>query len=80
MLLFTNDVKMLQQTFPFETNCLKGSITVGKLCGQIERANKKVKKTRKTKGHLMILTHEKLLTNTLDMDECVRIFAKGNRR
>ena len=32
------------------------------------------------KRNLVILAHEKSITNTIDMDEFVRIFAKGNRR
>lgn len=32
------------------------------------------------KRNLVILAHEKSITNTLDMDEFVRMFAKGNRR
>ncbi|KAM3616774.1 uncharacterized protein V6R79_023187 [Siganus canaliculatus] len=32
------------------------------------------------KRNLVILAHEKSITNKLDMDEFVRVFAKGNRR
>ncbi len=32
------------------------------------------------KRNLVILAHEKAITNTLDMDEFVQVFAKGNRR
>ena len=34
----------------------------------------------KRKMNLVILAHEKSITNNLDMDEFVRVFAKGNRR
>ena len=34
----------------------------------------------KRKIHLVILAHEKSITSNLDMDEFVRVFAKGNRR
>ena len=30
--------------------------------------------------NLMILAHETSITNTIDMDEFIRFFAKGNRR
>lgn len=32
------------------------------------------------KRNLVILAHEKSITNNLDMDEFVRVFAQGNRR
>ena len=32
------------------------------------------------KRNLMILAQEKSITNTIDMDEFIRFFAKGNRR
>uniref|UniRef100_A0A8C4TJA3 HAT C-terminal dimerisation domain-containing protein n=1 Tax=Erpetoichthys calabaricus TaxID=27687 RepID=A0A8C4TJA3_ERPCA len=34
----------------------------------------------KRKRNLVILAHKKSITNNLDMDEFVRVFAKGNRR
>lgn len=36
--------------------------------------------SHKRKSNLVILAHEKSITNNLDMDEFVRLFAKGNRR